>query len=104
MQLSLLDPRRIIENRTTELQSLSKRLSAATDGYFAKCEAKLSMLSEKVKLLNPVLMIEKGFIPVYSDTTRVVSVKQIAKGNNITLNFFDGQAVCDVVDIKNTEI
>ena len=103
MQLSLLDPRRIIENRTTELQLINKRLSAAADSYFAKCESKLSILSEKIKLLNPVLMIEKGFIPVYSDTTRVVSVKQIEKGNNIILNFFDGQAVCDVVDIKNTE-
>ena len=103
MQLSLLDPRRIIENRTTELQSIIKRLSATADNYFAKCESKLSILSEKIKLLNPVLMIEKGFIPVYSDATRIVSVNQIQKGNNLTLNFFDGQAVCDVIDIKNTE-
>ena len=104
MQLSLLDPRRIIENRKIEIESIKNRINVATDAIFSKNEAKLRMLSEKVRLLNPLLLIEKGFIPVYSDKTRVVSVKQIKTGDNITLNFCDGHVVCDVIDIKNAEI
>lgn len=103
MQLSLLDPRRIIENRSGEILSINKRLDIAINGIFAKNEAKLSVLSEKLKLLNPLFMIEKGYIPVYSDKKRVFEVNQLQKGDTITLNFVDGQAVCDVVDIKNTE-
>ncbi|MBR3867693.1 MAG: exodeoxyribonuclease VII large subunit [Clostridia bacterium] len=103
MQLSLLDPRRIIENRSGEILSINKRLDIAINGIFAKNEAKLSVLSEKLKLLNPLFMIEKGYIPVYSNKKRVFEVNQLQKGDTITLNFVDGQAVCDVVDIKNTE-
>ena len=104
MQLSLLDPRRIIENRKTEIDSIKNRIDVATDAIFSKNEAKLRMLSEKVRLLNPLLLIEKGFVPVYADKTRVVSIKQIKTGDNITLNFCDGHVVCDVIDIKNAEI
>lgn len=103
MRLALLDPRRIIENRSAEILSINKRLELAVNGMFAKNEAKLSVLCEKLKILNPLFMIEKGYIPVYSDKRRVFEVNQIQKGDNITLNFVDGQAVCDVVDIKNTE-
>ena len=104
MQLSLLDPRKIIENRKNEIHSIKNRIDIATDLIFSKNDAKLRILSEKVRLLNPLLLIEKGFIPVYSDKTRVASVKQIKQGDNITLNFYDGLVVCDVIDIKNAEI
>ena len=103
MQLSLLDPRKIIENRTKELESVCNRISVATDSYFAKCESAFNILCQKVKLLNPLLMIEKGFVPVYSDGKRIFSVNQLQNGSSITLDFSDGQAVCDVVDIKKTE-
>ena len=103
MQLALLDPRRIIENRLCEILSINKRLNIAVNGVFSKNEAKISVLSEKLKLLNPLFMIEKGYIPVYSDKKRVFEVNQLQKGDNITLNFVDGHAVCDVVDIKFTE-
>lgn len=103
MRLAFLDPRRIIEDRSAEILSINNRLELAVNGMFAKNEAKLSVLSEKLKILNPLFMIEKGFIPVYSDKKRVFEVNQLQKGDNITLNFVNGQVVCDVVDIKNTE-
>lgn len=103
MQLSLLDPRKIIENRSIEIISVNKRLENAINGIFTKNEATLNVLSEKLKLLNPLFMIEKGYIPVYSEQKRIFAVNQLQKGDNLVLNFVDGQACCDVTDIMITE-
>lgn len=103
LRLALLDPRRIIENRSSEILFVRKRLETAVSGIFSQKESELNVLSEKLKLLNPLFMIEKGYIPVYSDKKRVIEARHLHKGDNITLRFADGQVVCDVTDIKITE-
>ncbi len=103
IQLTLLDPRRIVDNRLSEIYAIDKRIDIVMNGIFSKKEAALDVLSEKLKLLNPLLMIEKGFVPVYADKKRIFAVNQIQQGDNIILRFVDGQAECDVVDIKITE-
>lgn len=102
-RLALLDPRRIIENRIGEMLLIRKRLDTVVNGVFLQKESELNVFSEKLKLLNPLFMIEKGYIPVYSDKKRVVTAKHLRKGDGITLRFVDGQVFCDVTDIKNTE-
>lgn len=102
-RLALLDPRRIIKNRIGEMLLIRKRLDTVVNGVFLQKESELNVFSEKLKLLNPLFMIEKGYIPVYSDKKRVVTAKHLRKGDGITLRFVDGQVFCDVTDIKNTE-
>lgn len=66
-------------------------------------QSKLDVLSEKLKLLNPMLIIEKGYIPVFYKNERISSVKCLNPGDNLGLRFADGEAVCNVIDIKLTE-
>lgn len=103
LRLRLLDPKKIIENRNNENLLLKNRLNTAVNSVFLKKESVLDVLSEKLKLLNPLLTIEKGYVPVYADNRRVLAAKNLSSGERITLRFIDGQVLCDVTDIKITE-
>lgn len=103
LRLNLLNPRRVIENRTNETLSLQSRLITALNTSFSKKETSLEILSEKLKLLNPLLMIEKGYVPVFMKKKRIIKAKDLCPGAEITLEFSDGKALCDVTDIKMTE-
>lgn len=103
LRLNLLDPRRIIEHRITETDLLKNKLSSAVETYFTKKTTALDVLSEKLKLLNPLMFIEKGYIPVFSDKQRIIKADNLSVGNEIMLEFSDGKVYCDVIDIKITE-
>ena len=103
LRLNLLDPRRIIEHRITETTLLKNRLKSAVENSFAKKNANLDVLCEKLRLLNPLLFIEKGYIPVFADNQRIIKADNLSVGNEIILEFSDGKVFCDVTDIKITE-
>lgn len=100
LRLQLLDPRRVIEQRINETKSLHSRLTAALNNSFSKKESSLEVLCEKLKLLNPLSMIEKGYIPVFSDNKRIINASNLCVGEKINLKFSDGTVYCDVTDIK----
>lgn len=103
LRLELLNPVKILENRFNETKSLKIRLDSAVNNIVATSEAELRMLSEKLKLLNPLLVIEKGFVPVYVMNERVMKAADIKNGDEILLEFADGNVVCDVTDIILSE-
>ena len=103
LRLNLLDPRSIIEHRITETTLLKNRLKSAVENSFAKKYANLDVLCEKLRLLNPLLFIEKGYIPVFADNQRIMKADNLSVGNEIILEFSDGKVFCDVTDIKITE-
>lgn len=103
LRLELLNPVKILENRFNETKSLKIRLDSAVNNIVATSEAELRMLSEKLKLLNPLLVIEKGFVPVYVMNERVMKATDIKNGDEILLEFADGNVVCDVTDIILSE-
>ena len=103
LRLNLLDPRRIIEHRITETTLLTNRLKSAVENSFTKKNSNLDVLCEKLRLLNPLLFIEKGYIPVFSDKQRIIKADNLSVGNEIILEFTDGKVFCDVTDIKITE-
>ena len=82
---------------------LKNRLKSAVENSFAKKNANLDVLCEKLRLLNPLLFIEKGYIPVFADNQRIIKADNLSVGNEIILEFSDGKVFCDVTDIKITE-
>lgn len=103
LRLELLNPVKILENRFNETKSLKARLDSAVSNIFSAKEAELKMFSEKLKLLNPLLLIEKGFIPVYVKNKRIMKAIDTNKGDEILLEFTDGNVLCDVKDIILSE-
>ena len=102
-RLELLNPVKILENRFNETKTLETSLDSAVRNIITKNEAQLSILSEKLKLLNPLLVIEKGFIPVYVKNERALKAVDIKNGDEILLKFADGNVLCDVKDIILSE-
>ena len=75
---------------------LKSRLDSAVSNILKTSEAQLRMLSEKLKLLNPLLVIEKGFVPVYADSKRVRAVSEISDNDELLVRFVDGSIKCVV--------
>ena len=103
LRLELLNPRKIIENRMNATLIYKERLNSAVNNILSRQEANLKMLSEKLRLLNPLLMIEKGYIPAFVNEKRVLKAQEIHSGDEITLEFSDGKVHCDVKDIILSE-
>ncbi len=100
IRLSVLDPQKNLEKQIEELNSLNLRLVSALTFSIEEKTSQLRVLTEKLRLLNPLELLKKGFIPVYHKNKRVMSVSAISKNDEILLEFADGCAVCDVKEIK----
>lgn len=101
IRLSALDPKKKLEKQIDELAALNSRLNSAIKLNIEEKTSQLKVLSEKLKLLNPFEMLKKGFIPVYRSGKRVMAASELSKGDELHLGFADGNAVCDVKEIKS---
>ena len=95
-RLSLRDPEAVISRQATGLQNINKRLSAAVECLYDKKHHKLNLLSEKLKMLNPLYFMQKGFVPVYTDSKRVRAVSEISDNDELLVRFVDGSIKCVV--------
>ena len=99
-RLQLLDPRRVLENRTLILSTLNSRLKSAADSSIEKKFLDLTIISEKLRILNPLYFINKGFVPVYKNNERLKSVDKVKEKDLVTVEFADGLLECKVLKIK----
>ncbi len=97
------DPVRILENRFMYNDSLKLRIKTAIENCISKNESALNVLCEKLQLLNPYFMIEKGYIPVYRDNKRIMSASSLSVDDSISMEFIDGKVKCLVKNIEPTE-
>lgn len=102
-RLHLLDPRTIILNRTAALNSLTAQFNAAVNTTIHKKENQLNILTEKLKILNPVRLINNGYALIYADEKRIVNVSELNEKDTLIITFADGTAVCEVKSIIPTE-
>ena len=95
----LFEPSSVIERRAEEIERLKSRLNNAESKFFDNAEHSLNFLSGKLKLLNPLTMMEKGFVPVYSSDKRVIRAEMLKEGEQVSLKFTDGTVNCEITDI-----
>lgn len=103
VRLSAHNPKKVLDNRFLEFEQIKARLNTVTKNEIEKKSAELIVLTEKLKLLNPFEIIKKGFIPVFCENKKIFSVSELAKGTKISLDFYDGKAICSVDDIIKSE-
>lgn len=97
--LSSLDPKKKLEKQIAELTALDLRLNSAIKLTMESKLSTLEVLSEKLKMLNPVEMLKKGYIHAYAQGKRVVTVSSVSVGEQLKLQFSDGEALCRVTEI-----
>lgn len=103
LRLSVLDPKKKLEKQFDELKAINLRLDSAIRVIVDEKNSVLKVYNEKLKLLNPFDMLRKGHIPVYLNGKRVVSASSIKVGQNLSLKFADGEALCNVTHITTEE-
>ncbi len=102
-RIQVHNPNRIIELRTEQLAYLCERLKLSMDNYITLRYNKIRLLSEQLRLLNPLSMLKNGYLPVYKNNDRVKSVSALTTGDNIEIDFSDGRVLCEVINTKLTE-
>lgn len=104
------------------LEMVSRRMLAATDARVSAAKAALGMSSKAMEgaadyalrnkrmkyentvvrlgAANPVSILEKGFFSIYGKNGKVGRISQLAKGDKITVNSSDGNAVATVDEVN----
>ena len=98
-KLRVYDPGRILETRNANLSLMKSRIDNSVRTILDTNTKKLDILSHKLELLNPMMLISKGYIPVTRDKQRVVSAGMLSVNDDITLAFSDGDVRCVITDI-----
>ncbi|MBQ7961237.1 MAG: exodeoxyribonuclease VII large subunit [Clostridia bacterium] len=98
-KLRVYDPGRILETRNANLSLIKSRIDNSVRAILDTNTKKLDILSHKLELLNPMMLISKGYIPVTRDKQRVVSAGMLSVNDDITLAFSDGDVRCVITDI-----
>ena len=58
----------------------------------------LSLYTEKLKVLNPLSIMEKGFSIVYRDDEIIKSSKNLNKDDVVTIRFIDGSKKATIME------
>lgn len=85
----------MISENFSKVVKLSKEIENQASLKLNNEKSKLDKIIEVLKKLNPLEILKQGYVIVESNEKKVVSVKQLSVGENLTLTFADGK-----VDVK----
>lgn len=103
LRLNIHDPSKIIAQRSSELMYLQQRAETAVRHRLEITFGRLSVVGERLRLLNPFEMLKKGYIPVFKDDKKVCSLEDLSVNDCIQLEFNGGKALCNVNEIIESE-
>ena len=58
---------------------------------------RLSLCTDKLKVLNPLNIMEKGFSVVYKDEKIIKSTNELHEGDVIKIDFYDGSKKAQII-------
>ena len=96
----LQKPNEIIDRNRLYLDSILKDLTNAAQIALSQKKESLASLSAKLDSLSPLSVLGRGYAIAETQTGAVIkSVKQINKGEHLTLTLTDGKDSCQVEEI-----
>lgn len=98
-RLSIKNPEITVDNQFRELNQLVSRCKNATAEKLTSHNYNLALIQEKLRMLNPLYFISKGFVPVYKDDSRIVRTTDAKVNDNISIHLSDGRLYCEVKEI-----
>ena len=79
---------------------MKSRLETAVSVYLGNAEKQLAVADEKLKMLSPVKMLQKGYAMVFKDDMKIKSADEITENDLIKVMFSDGTASCRIEEIR----
>ena len=89
----------ITEDRKILLDNLSDKLLNLYQVKIDKSKNNLGSYTTKLEALNPMSVLNRGYLIASKDNNRIKSVKSIKTDDEVKLKFSDGTAICRVTDI-----
>ena len=68
------------------------------------CEHKINILSNTMQKLNPLTLLDKGYVKIFKNNKKVVSASQLNVGESITFDLLDGKVVSNVVNVDKRSL
>ena len=95
------DKERLLQSRRRDEDFLNKRLNkVVTDKYVNKFHQMEVMFAEKLKVLNPLNVLQRGFSIVKQDDKYIKNVKDIDMNKSLNIELSDGTVETKIVQIK----
>ena len=69
------------------------------DSLYKNNIIKLNNIIDKLELLNPLVILKRGYSITYKDSKMIKSINQIKKNDNLTIKIFDGNINVNVTEI-----
>ncbi len=100
LQLQVLSPGQKLLEKRQRLLSLADRLEYNIDKVLSQRKHHLALYAQKLQGLSPFISLERGYAYVQDkDGASVRSVKQIKIGEEIQVQFLDGQAKAKITEL-----
>ncbi len=108
----LISPKQQIENRTTQMRQLQRRLTLAMQQSLQMHQQKLLRLSSGIEQLNPNAVLARGYAIVHSEISQndllnplpqklITDAQQIQPETRLNITFYKGSAAAKVISTKN---
>lgn len=89
-----------MQSRQQELDFLNERLNkVVTDKYVNKLH-QMEVIAEKLKVLNPLNVLQRGFSIVKQDDKYIKNIKDIDMDKSLNIELSDGTIETKIVQIK----
>lgn len=93
------NPDFITEDRKIQLDNISEKLMNLYQNKIEKSKNSLLGYTTKLEALNPISVLNRGYLIASRENERIKSVKSIKKDDEVKLKFSDGTAMCRITDV-----
>jgi exodeoxyribonuclease VII large subunit len=98
---ALRSPTGYLEQRQKSLELLTNRLAAAQTNQISRKHQRYIALTAKLDAMSPLKVLTRGYAMAQTENGEVLkSVKQVERGESITVSLNDGHLRATVMDIK----
>lgn len=95
--LSSLSPLIKLKDMKRQLELSLQKINTNVNTLFQNTVGEISVISTKLQGLNPVSTLERGYSVVTKDDKTVNSVKDVTKGDTLTIKVLDGEIISKVI-------
>ncbi|MCB9498648.1 MAG: exodeoxyribonuclease VII large subunit [Bacillales bacterium] len=99
-KIDLLSPQNVLNNHKDKINSLSKDLDKSYVMLINSYISRYKVLNEKISLLNPLSVLDKGYSITYKDGIILKSTKELSVDDIIETKLKNGKVFSKIIDIK----
>lgn len=96
-RLEYRTPAMLIEKQMQTVDSLLTQAALSVQRLLDEQEARLSSVAARLDALSPLKVLSRGYAMVTKNNGVVTSSKELAAGDEITVEFSDGERKCEVL-------